>query len=369
LFFGPDLLNTFVEGDSNFGFRNAESGFGGDVNGAVSADGGMFATETSNTQTEGFADFLSFGVSAVLGEVGQLDVDRGSHTGTHIGGARGDNTEIGRFGAATGDQFFDNIDGSLESVKDVVDADGFFHGHDSQVVFFADPDDETFVSRDVAASAVGPVTGDTGSDQIAVVSHVFEHDVGFDQFLVSFIGDVVGVTGGQRDIFATKVGVGNQFVEDGFHGQFHVLSVFAGHGAGQRKFVQVSGSPDSHGQSTQTESGDIKFTVSGQTFDAFQVPVVDVFSFGQVDFVVFFQSGFEKVVELVVVGGVHGITTHARFRVLDTRVATSQKLFLVIFGQRVEVLVIKGSGHDVVRVGTFDFVDLIDGHFSRVFRV
>merc|ERR1712188_234620 len=104
--------------------------------------------------------------------MGQLDVNGGSHTGSHVGGARGDDTEIGRFGTTTGDQFLDNINGSFKSVRDIVDHGRFFHGHNSQVIFFTNPDNETFVSGDVTTSTIRPVTSNTGGNQVAIISHV-----------------------------------------------------------------------------------------------------------------------------------------------------------------------------------------------------
>merc|ERR1712110_809336 len=93
----------------------------------------------------------------VFGEVWEWDVNGGSHTGTHVGWAGSDDTEILRFSATTWNEFFDNIDGSFKAVKDIVDFGRFFHGHNSQVIFFTNPDDETFVGGEVATATVWPV--------------------------------------------------------------------------------------------------------------------------------------------------------------------------------------------------------------------
>merc|ERR1719230_2349220 len=124
----------------------------------------------------------------------------------------------------------------------------FFHSHDSQVIFFTAPDDETFVSGDIATSAMGPVTGNTGIQQERISRHVLKHNVSLDQFLVSFFRHLVFVAWGQRNVFTTEFGLGNQSFEDFGHGGFHSNSVVFGHSTRQGEFLQVSSSSDSHRQ-------------------------------------------------------------------------------------------------------------------------
>merc|ERR1719189_2653957 len=159
----------------------------------------VFTTETTDTEIEWGADFFGFGVSTVFGEVWEWDVNGSSHTGTHVGWAGSDDTEILRFSATTWNEFFDNIDGSLKAVEDIVDFGRFFHGHNSQVIFFTNPDDETFVSGEVATATVWPVASNTSIDQERISRHIFEHDVGFYEFVISFIRDMAFVAWGKRN--------------------------------------------------------------------------------------------------------------------------------------------------------------------------
>jgi hypothetical protein len=375
-FFLHDFLDTLVQSNGDFGFRDAESGFWRDIDGSVGTDWGVFTTETSDTKTVWFQDGDSFFVGATFGQVGDLDVDGSSHTGTHVGWARSDDTEVSGFGASTWDEIFDFVDGGLESVKDVVDFQGFFHGHDSEVIFFTDPDDETFVFGDVATSSVWPVGGDTGINQERVGGHIFEHDVGFDEFLVFGFVDVVFVAWGQGEVVTTEFWLGNQSIEDWGHGEFHVFPVFFGHSAGQWEFFQVPGGSDSHGEwFRDTESGDIQDTVSWEAFFAFQFPVVAVFFLVKVDFVVSSESFLEEVVEVIVVGWAHGVAAHFGAWVTDTGCHDFKESSLVGFAQGVEFGFIETGDGDVAWVGFLDGEDFLDGisvcHvcFCRVFSL
>jgi hypothetical protein len=87
------------------------------------------------------------------------------------------------------------------------------------VIFFTDPDDETFVFRDVATSSLWPVGGNTGIDQEGVSRHIFEHDVGFDELLVFFFADFALVAWGQGVVATAEFWVGDQSFEDRAHGE------------------------------------------------------------------------------------------------------------------------------------------------------
>jgi hypothetical protein len=219
-----DLLDTFVQSNSDFSFGDTESGFWGDIDGSVGTDWGVFAAETSDTESVWLQDSDSFFVRAAFGQVGDLDVDGSSHTGTHVGWARGDDTEIFGFGASAWDEVLDLVDGGLQSVEYVVDLEGFLHGHDSEVILFADPDDETFVFGDVATSSLWPVRSNTGINQEGVSGHIFEHDVGFDELLVSFFADLAFVAWGQGVVAAAEFWVGDQSIKDWSLSELLVLS-------------------------------------------------------------------------------------------------------------------------------------------------
>merc|ERR1719158_1987183 len=290
----PDVLDALVKSASDLSLRDAEPGLGGDVDGAVSADGGVLATETTDGEAEGVADGLGLDVGAVRGQLGESDVDGGPHAGTDVGGAGGDDAGPLGLGAAAGDQALDDVDGGLQAVEDVVDEDGLLHGHDPEVILLAAPDDEAFVGGDVAATAVGPVTGDAGVDEVGVGGHVLEHDVGLDQLLVPLLGHLLGVAGGEGDVLAAELGHRDELVEDGAHGVLHGAPVVLVHGAGEGELLEVPGGPDPHGEGSEAEGGDVELAVSGQALAGSEVPVVLVALGSQVDLVVLLKDGLEE---------------------------------------------------------------------------
>jgi hypothetical protein len=357
-----DFLDTFVQSNSDFGFRDTESGFWRDIDGSVGTDWGVFATETSDTKTVWFQDGNGFLVGAAFGQVGDLDVDGSSHTGTHVGWARGDHTEIFGFGASAWDEILDFVDGGLESVENVVDFQGFFHGHDSEVIFFADPDDETFVFGDVATSTVWPVGSDTGINQEGVSGHIFEHDVGFDEFLVSFFADVALVAWGQGVVATAEFWVSDQSIKHWSHSEFHIFPVLFGHGAGKWEFLQVPGGSDSHGEWLgDTESGDIEDSVGWEAGFAFQLPIVGVFFLVEVDFVVSSEGFLEEIIKVIVIGWAHSVAAHLGAWVTDTGGHTFEESGLVGFAHAVEGGFVEGSDGDVAWVGLLDGHNFLDG--------
>jgi len=357
-----DLLNTLVQSDGDLGFGDAESGFWRDVDGSVSTDWGVFTTETSDTETVWFQDGNGFFVGAAFGQVGDLDVDGGSHTGTHVGWAGGDHTKVLGLGASAWDEVLDLVDGSLESVKDVVDLEGLLHGHDSKVVLLTNPDDEALVLRHVAASAVWPVGGDAGIDEEGVGAHVLEHDVGLDELLVFGLVNVVLVAWGEGEVVAAKVWVSNEAVEDWAHSELHVLSVLLAHGAGEWELLQVSGGSDSHGEwLLDAESGDVEDAVGWEALLALELPIVGVLLLVEVDLVVSAESLLEEVIEVIVVGWAHGVAAHLGAWVTNTRSHDLKESSLVGLAHAVEGGLIEAGDSDVAWVGFLDGEDLLHG--------
>jgi len=357
-----DLLDTLVESDGNLGFGDAESGLWRNIDGTVGADWGVLATETSDAQVVWLQDGNGLLVTAALGELWDLDVDGCSHTGTHVGWARGDDTKVGGLGASTWDEILDNIDGGLESVEDVVDLEGLLHGHDSEVILFTNPDDEALVFAGVAASAVWPVGGDAGIDEEGISGHILEHNVGLDEGVVLLLVNEAWVAWGQRVVSAAKVWVSNELLEDWLHGLLHTDSVFLAHGASQWEGLQVSGGSDSHGEwLADAKSGDIEDAVGWEAFLALELPVVLVLLDIEVDLVVLGQSLLEELIEVIVVGWVHGVAAHLGAWVANAGGHDLEESGLVGIVQAVEVGLVEAGNGDVAWVGLLDGHDLLDG--------
>merc|ERR1712127_135042 len=222
------IFDSVVKSDDDLGLADAEASGGGDVNDATD-DGGVFATSASHGETHGLADLDGLGLSAVSAQVGQLDVDGSAHTSAHVRWAGGDHTVVGRHGTATVNLALRELDSSLEAVKDIVEHGAGLHAHDAEVILLTEPDDETHVLRVVASAAVGPVLGNTSSDEVLVNRHVLEHDVLFDEGVVLSLFDEVLVAGGDRDVLATVVLVSDQHIEHLLHVLLHVDAFGFGH--------------------------------------------------------------------------------------------------------------------------------------------
>eukprot|EP01048_Picozoa_sp_COSAG05_P022287 COSAG05_NODE_4407_length_1528_cov_1.557733_1_plen_107_part_00 len=69
---------------------------------------------TAGARTDG----LGFGVRAVLGEVGQRDVERGTHGRAEVGRATCDRPVVGRDGELHLLELVDNAEGGLEPIED-----------------------------------------------------------------------------------------------------------------------------------------------------------------------------------------------------------------------------------------------------------
>jgi len=351
-------LDAHVESGDDLGLRDTETGGGGNIHSAVSTDGGVLTTETSHGETEGLGNGLALGVSAVLGEVGEGDVEGSSHAGTDVGGAGGDDTVVGGDSAATVDVVLNDLDGLFESVEDFVNDGALLHAHDTEMVLLTVPDDEALVLRDVAATTMGPVTGNTSGDEVRVDGHILEHDVFFNVLVVLLLCDKVLVAGGDGNVSSTVVLISDEDIVNLTHIKFHVDAVFLGHSTGEGVLAQVTAGTDSHGELGETKLGHVEDTGLGETGNTSKGPVVDVLLDGEVNLVVLSEGLLEEAGELVVIVGVHGVAAHAGVGVGDTGEAAGKEAELLLGGEGVVVSLIESLGHAVLGLGSLDLKDL-----------
>ena len=303
VFGGLEVLDTSVQGGDNLGFGDAEPSGWGDVAGTIGTDGSVFATHATNAQAERLADLLGVGVRATLAELWDLHEDGGSHACAEVGWARGDVAILLRVGKLQAFDGFDGVEGSLQPFEDAVNQGTLWlHAHDSQVIFFADPDDEALVFRLVAATAERPVRGNASVGEVRVGGHVLEHDVGLDEGLVLVISDEVWVARGERVVSAAVLLL--EFDKGNLHLGFHGDSVVLVHGAREWKVCQVTANTDSHRHWWEAELGDVELTVGWEAGNTVQLPVSDVV-LRSWDPVVVRDDSAEEWFKLVVIGWVH----------------------------------------------------------------
>jgi len=156
----------------------------------------MFAASSSNGETKRLADLLGFSFSVVRAELGQLHVNRCAHTSTHICWARGNHAVVGGLSAATINLLLNNIDCSLEAVKDLVKHGAGLHTHDTEMILLTEPNNESLVLRVVASTAMGPMLCDTSRFEELILRHILEHNVLLDEGIVLSTIDKVRVIWG-----------------------------------------------------------------------------------------------------------------------------------------------------------------------------
>ena len=118
---------------------SSESSLVGDIVGSVIRLG-VLSVDTSDLDVVLVGDGVE--LVLLLGEFWKLDVDGSSQGGTEVGWARGNVTEM-----AIVRELGDLLNGggsSAESVKDFADTSSFLHGDDSELIFFINPNEESF---------------------------------------------------------------------------------------------------------------------------------------------------------------------------------------------------------------------------------
>ena len=291
-------------------------------------------------------------------------MDRRTHAGANVRGARGDYTKLIVVGTAPIDEGFDNVDGCLEAVKDLVENAALLHAHDAEMILFSDPDDETLVLANVAASTVRPVLGDASGEEVLVCGHVLEHDVIFYELVVFVAGDLVGVTWSDGHVATSELRLADQCVKDLTHCSFHGDTVVFGHGSWKRKLFEVSAGSHAHGQRRKTKLGQVENAVGRKTSDATERPVIGVLGLGEIDLVVLLESTAEEGLEDVVVIRLTRVAAHDGIRVLDSRIEAFEESRLDFLGELVVVLLVESLQRNVLRVVALQLQD--PRHFVRV---
>ena len=132
------------------------------------------STSSTGLQMKLFASGLQL-VNTVLGPSRQVNMDRGPHASSQVGGARVNvsifsiQTEI--FSRLSLDRVTNSLDASGQSLKDSLDISTLLHGDDSELILLIDPDEESLGSVVEDTSAFWPVSFHSSNSQISVSRH------------------------------------------------------------------------------------------------------------------------------------------------------------------------------------------------------
>jgi len=134
-------------------FTETESSLVGNIVGSVIGFG-VLSVDSSDLYVVFVSNFVEF--CLVLGEFWKFDMNGSSHCGTEVSWARSDISEmviVSEFG-----DLLNGLSSSAESIKDLFDSSSFLHGDDSKLIFFIDPNEESFINIVEDTSTRWPVS-------------------------------------------------------------------------------------------------------------------------------------------------------------------------------------------------------------------
>merc|ERR1712178_640967 len=111
-------------------------------------------------------------VNSLLGPSWKVNMDRGSHTSTKIGGARVDVSVLLGEGIVLArlslNRLLDSLDSTGKSAEDSLDITSLLHGDDSGLIFLIDPQEEGLGIIVEDTSALWPVSLHTSNSQVSI---------------------------------------------------------------------------------------------------------------------------------------------------------------------------------------------------------
>ena len=182
------------------------------------------------------------GVNAVLGPSGQVNMDRGPHAGTEVGGARVDISVLLIKAKVLAGLLLDGITDSLDALgepcEDLLHITALLHGDDTELVLLIDPGQEGLVLVVEDSATLGPVALHASDLQVGVARN--KEEVVIDQLLADFF-----IHSSQGEVGAGKVS--REVAKGLLHQIFHSHPLLLGDSGGQTKAVNGTTDPDPAG--------------------------------------------------------------------------------------------------------------------------
>jgi len=155
---------------------------------SVSGLATRFTTGATGLDSEFLAPLLQ-SWETLLGPSGEVNVDRGPHASTQVGGAGVDVAELLRqlevLARLSLDTVLDSLDATGQPLEDTLDITTLLHGDDTSLILLIDPDQEGLSLVVEDATALGPVTLHTSNLQVGVTRH--EEEVVIDELLTDLL--------------------------------------------------------------------------------------------------------------------------------------------------------------------------------------
>jgi len=252
---------------------------------SVSGLATRFTTGATGLDSEFLAPLLQ-SWETLLGPSGEVNVDRGPHASTQVGGAGVDVAELLRqlevLARLSLDTVLDSLDATGQPLEDTLDITTLLHGDDTSLILLIDPDQEGLSLVVEDATALGPVTLHTSNLQVPVARH--EQEVVVNELLAHSL-----LHTGEGVVLASQV-IG-QLGQSRRHQLLNVNTLLLGDSGGQTEAVNVA---------TDTDAGGVDGHLGVDVADnLLGVHVAGVLSIGA-DAMVLLDQGVEHVGEVLV---------------------------------------------------------------------
>merc|ERR1719356_1046486 len=278
---GVDSVNHDLD---QLDLRVAQTVLVGDVIGVTSL-ASRFTAGSTGLDSELFASNLQF-VDTLLGPSGEVNMDRGSHASTEVGGAGVDVAVLLRVGVVFArlglDGLLDGLDTAGKAGEDSLDVAALLHGDDTGLVLLVDPEKEGLGVIVEDSTTLGPVTLHTSDSQVTVSGN--EEEVVIDQLLADGL-----VHASKRIVLASEVT--SQLGQSGGHHLLDVNSLLLGDSGGETESINITSDTN-----TGRVDWDSRLDVAD---DLFGVHVGGVLGIGG-DTVVVLDDGIEDLGEILV---------------------------------------------------------------------
>merc|ERR1719397_2496975 len=232
---GVDAINHLLD-ELNLGV--SEPVLVGDVVGEAGLATRLSAGSTG-LQVKFFATSLEL-VNAVLGPARQVNVHRGPHASTKVGGAGVDVTEplveAEVLARLLLDRVLDSLDTLGEPLKDLLHISSHLHGNDTELILLVDPDEESLFVVVEDATTLRPVTLHAGNGQVPVSGD--EEEMVVNKLLADLL-----VHASQRVVFSGKVS--REALHCVLHQVFNSDTLVLGDSGGKAKAINGTANTDS----------------------------------------------------------------------------------------------------------------------------
>merc|ERR1719310_1504424 len=224
----PESVDSVNHGLDKFNLGVAKTMLVGDVI-SVTSLASRFSAGSTGLNLQFLASNLEL-LDTLLGPSGEVNMDRGSHASTEVGGAGVDVTVL--LGQSVGlDRLLDGLDTAGEAGEDSLDVAALLHGDDTGLVLLIDPEKEGLGVIVEDSTTLGPVTLHTSDSQVTVSGN--EEEVVIDQLLTDSL-----VHASERIVLASEVS--SQLGQSRGHHLLDANSLLLGDSGGETESINIT---------------------------------------------------------------------------------------------------------------------------------